>query len=88
MLVVSTREFRDNQKNYLDKIDSGMEIILQRGKRKSYKIVSLSDDDTMMNKEDFFAKIDRSLQEAKEGKVYSMLPNERLSDFLKRTENV
>ena len=69
MLVVSTREFRDNQKSYLDKIDSGMEVLIQRGKRKSYKIVPVSDDDTLMSKEDFFAKIDRSLQEAKEGKV-------------------
>jgi antitoxin (DNA-binding transcriptional repressor) of toxin-antitoxin stability system len=88
MLVVSTREFRDNQKSYLDKIDSGMEVLIQRGKRRSYKIVPVANDDTLMSKEDFFAKIDRSLQEAKEGKVYSMLPGESLSAFLIRTENV
>ena len=88
MLVVSTREFRDNQKSYLDKIDSGMEILIQRGKRKSYKVIPVTEDDTLMSKEDFFAKIDRSLQEVKEGKVYSMLPDESLSAFLKRTENV
>ena len=88
MLVVSTREFRDNQKSYLDKIDAGIELLIQRGKRKTYKIIPVSDDDTLMSKEAFFAKIDRSIQQAKEGKVYSMLPNESLSDFLKRTENV
>jgi len=88
MLVVSTREFRDNQKSYLDKIDAGIELLIQRGKRKTYKIIPVSDDDTLMSKEEFFAKIDRSIQQAKEGKVYSMLPNESLSDFLKRTENV
>jgi hypothetical protein len=88
MLVVSTREFRDNQRSYLDKIDSGIEIRIQRGKRKLYKVVPVSDDDTLMSREAFFAKIDHSLNQAKEGKVYSMLPNESLSAFLKRTENV
>jgi len=48
----------------------------------------VSDDDTLMSKEAFFAKIDRSLQQAKEGKVYSMQPGESLSAFLKRIENV
>jgi len=88
MLVISTREFRDNQRSYLDQLDSGVEILLQRGKKKTYKIVPLSNDDTLMSKKEFFAKIDRALQEVKEGKTYSMLPGESLSDFLKRTENV
>jgi antitoxin (DNA-binding transcriptional repressor) of toxin-antitoxin stability system len=68
MLVVSSREFRENQKSYLDKVDAGMEILIQRGKNCSYKIVPVRDDDTLMSKEAFFAKIDRALQEAKEGK--------------------
>ena len=88
MLVVSTREFRDKQKNYLDKVDEGIELLIRRGKNKSYKISPVLDDDMLMSKEAFFAKLDHSLQEAKEGKIFSMLPNERLSDFLKRTEDV
>jgi hypothetical protein len=39
MLVVSTREFRDKQKSYLDKADEGIEILIQRGKNKSYKVL-------------------------------------------------
>ena len=50
MLVVSSREFRDNQKSYLDKVDEGMEILIQRGKNKSYKIISVTDDDIVINK--------------------------------------
>ncbi len=46
------------------------------------------EDDTLMTKEEYFAKIDRSLQQAKEGKVMRMLPNESLDDFLKRVKNV
>ena len=44
------------------------------GNTKSYKITPVSDDDTLMSKEVFFAKIDRSLKEAKEGKTSVMLP--------------
>jgi len=86
MLIVSTREFRDRQRSYLDKIDAGMEVLIQRGRAKAYKITSVSNDDTLMSKEQFFAKIDRSLQEAKEGKTITMLPNESLDDFLARIE--
>jgi len=42
------------------------------------------EDETLMTKEEFFDKIDRSLQQAKEGKVMRMLPNESLDDFMRR----
>ena len=86
MLVVSSREFRDRQKNYLDSVDAGMEVLIQRGRTKSYKVTAVSSDDTLMSKEEFFAKIDRSLQEAEEGKTVAMFPDESLSDFLIRVE--
>ena len=41
-----------------------------------------SDDDALMSKEAFFAKIDRSLQEAKEGKVTTVRNKEELHAFL------
>ena len=84
MLVVSTREFREKQKSYLDQIDSGLELLIKRGKAKSYKIVPVTKDDTLMSKAEFFAKIDRSLKSAKEGKTVRMLPDEMLDDFLDR----
>jgi antitoxin YefM len=51
MLIISSREFRDNQASYLDRVDNGEEILLQRGKNKSYKIVPISEVDTVINKE-------------------------------------
>jgi len=36
MLVISSREFRDNQKKYLDLVDQDEHIIIQRGRNKSY----------------------------------------------------
>ncbi|MEA4978689.1 MAG: prevent-host-death protein, partial [Petrimonas sp.] len=64
MIIVSSREFRDKQKSYLDKVDEGVEILIRRGKNKSYKIVPVQEDDTLMSKEEFFAMIDRALEEA------------------------
>ena len=84
MLIISSREFRDNQASYFDRVDRGEEITVQRGKDKSYKIVPVTEDDTLMSKEEFFAKIDRSLQQAKEGKVYEMKEDESTKDFLNR----
>ena len=68
MLVISTREFRDKQRSYLDKVDTGTEIIIQRRKNRSYKIVPVTEDDTLMSKEEYFAKLERGLQSIKEGK--------------------
>jgi antitoxin (DNA-binding transcriptional repressor) of toxin-antitoxin stability system len=51
MLIISSREFRDNQASYLDRVDNGEEILLQRGKNKSYKIIPVSEVDTLINKE-------------------------------------
>ena len=82
MLVVSTREFRDKQTSYLDKIDAGDEVLIQRGKKKSYKLVPVSDDDTLMTKEEFFAKIDRAAQSIKEGKGKTVHSKKELIDYL------
>ncbi|MDR3188244.1 MAG: hypothetical protein LBT94_03545 [Prevotellaceae bacterium] len=43
-------------------------------------------DDTLMSKEEFFAKIAASEEEARLGKVLAMLPEETLDDFLLRVE--
>ena len=47
MLIVSSREFRDHQKKYLDLVDQNEQIIVQRGKDKAYVIVPLNDADRL-----------------------------------------
>ena len=81
MLVISSREFREKQALYLNHADDGEEIILQRGRNKSYKIVPVTNDDTLMSKEAFFAKIDHSLQQAKDGNVKELTPELREALF-------
>ncbi len=38
MLVISSREFRQNQKMYFEKADQGEQIIVQRGKDRAYAL--------------------------------------------------
>ncbi|MGC4128885.1 MAG: type II toxin-antitoxin system Phd/YefM family antitoxin [Bergeyella sp.] len=63
MLIISSREFRDNQASYLDRVDNGEEILLQRGKDKSYRIIPISDEDTVISKE-YILSPDEDLQRA------------------------
>lgn len=51
MLVVSSREFRDNQKNYLDMVDAGQEVLIHRGKSRSYRIVPVTEEDVLVSRE-------------------------------------
>lgn len=49
MLVISSREFRDKQAEYMDRVDNGEQIIVQRGKNKAYAITPVKDKDIYMN---------------------------------------
>ncbi|HHU96474.1 MAG: prevent-host-death protein [Bacteroidota bacterium] len=81
MVIVSSREFRSKQKSYLDKVDEGVEVVITRGKNRSYRIIPVTGDDTLMSKADFFAKIDKALEEAEQGKVTRINSEEELSVF-------
>lgn len=69
MIVISSREFRDNQKKYFDLIDSNEQVIVQRGKNKSYKLVPIMEGETLMTEAEFYEKIDLSIKQAQEGNV-------------------
>lgn len=62
MLVVSSREFRDNQAMYLDQADEGKEILVMRGKNKSYRIVPVTEDDTVIPKKYILSPDERLAQ--------------------------
>lgn len=85
MITVSSREFRANQKSYLDKVANGLELLITR-KNEAFKIVKVTDDDTLMSKEDFLDKIEKAVSEVKEGKSFTMKKDESLDEFLKRME--
>ena len=80
MLVVSSREFREKQRSYLDKVDAGMEILIQRGSTKSYKITPVSDDDISFSPE-MEAKIERAKQQIENGECTVIRNKEELRHY-------
>lgn len=84
MLVITSREFRENQASYFDRVDQGEEIMVQRNKNKAYKIIPVTEDDTLMSKEAFFAKLDEARQEVKNQQTFRMAEGESLDNFLDR----
>ena len=81
MLVISSREFRQNQKAYFEKADNGEQIIVQRSKNKAYALTPIKDDDVYYNAQ-MREKIAQSMQEVKEGKVTRVETHEDISRLL------
>lgn len=48
MRIVSSREFRDNQKKYFDMVDNNEQVVVKR-KNRSYKLVPVSEDDMLVD---------------------------------------
>lgn len=85
MITISSREFRSNQKDYLDKVAQGLEVLITR-KNESFKIVKVTEDDTLMSKEAFFAQIEKAIADVKEGRTHTMKAGESVEQFLERME--
>jgi len=81
MLVVSSREFREKQAEYMDRADNGEQIIVQRGKNKAYSLTPVTEDDLYFTPE-MLKRIKESLQEAKDGKVTTIRGKDELKQFL------
>ena len=81
MLVISTREFREKQSKYLGMVSSGEDIVLKSRKEGSFKIVPIKRDDSLMSKEEFYAKLDKSIRQIEEGKLYTLDMN-KVDEFL------
>ncbi len=81
MLVISSREFRQNQRMYFDKADQGEQIIVQRGKDKSYALTPVSEDDLYFNAE-MIKKIKKSAQQARDGKYITISSSDDIKELL------
>ena len=56
------------------------EGLLRQALKYLKKLAAKKQDETLMTKDDFFSRVEK----AKEGKSAAMLPNENLTEFLKR----
>ncbi len=81
MLVISSREFRQNQKKYFEKVDKGEHVIVQRGKDKAYALTPIGEDDMYFNAE-MVEKIRQSILEVQRGEVREVSTSKEISDLL------
>jgi len=81
MLVISSREFRQNQKLYFEKADNGEQVIVQRGKNKAYALTPVVEDDVYFNAE-MMEKIKQSIKQIEEGNTEKISSSQEISDLL------
>lgn len=84
MIIISTRDFRANQSKFLEMAKNGIDIILKSRGKGSFKLVPVTDDDTLMSKDEFSASIEHSLSQVKDGKTFAMKEGESLDEFINR----
>ena len=83
MVVVSSREFRANQRKYFDLALSNDVVIKSRG-HGSYRLVPVTDDDTIIDSQTLQAKITRGIAEYEQGKAIAMAEGESIEGYLNR----
>ena len=81
MLVISSREFRQNQKKYFEKADQGEQIIVQRGKDKAYALTPVAGEDLYFNAE-MVERLRESIDQIKSGKSRRITSSEQIDDLL------
>lgn len=81
MLVISSREFRQNQKMYFDRADKGEQIIVQRGKDKAYALTPVGEEDLYF-KAEMVERIKESLKQAESGKTKKISTSEEINELL------
>ena len=81
MLVISSREFRQNQKMYFERADQGEQIIVQRGKDKAYALTPVGEDDLYFTAE-MVQRIKESIQQIEAGETKKITTSEEINDLL------
>ena len=83
MVVVSSREFRANQRKYFDLARSNDVVITSRSYG-SYRLVPVSSSDILIDNASLEAKIRQGIADYEAGKVHRMKEGESSEDFLGR----
>lgn len=83
MVVVSSREFRANQRKYFDLAHTNDVVITSRS-HGSYRLVPIMDDDILIDRASLDAKIRKGIADYEAGKVYRMNEGESTEAFLGR----
>ena len=68
-MIISSREFRDQQKKYFDLVDQNEQVIVQRGKDKAYVIIPLNDRDRLSVNDQLIQTVQEAEAEYSSGKT-------------------
>ena len=83
MQIISTREFRANQKKYFELAEKEAVFVTRKNARPI--MISVADKDDFLSKEEL-QSIQKGLNDIKLGRTHQIMENESLSDFLDRIE--
>ena len=83
MVVVSSREFRANQKKYFVLAQSNLVVIKSRN-HGSYKLVPVEKSDFIISEAELSAKINRGIAEFEQGRAVAMAAGESSEAYLAR----
>lgn len=83
MEIISSKDFSSQMSEYLRKA-LYTDIVIKSQDFGSFKLVPISEDDTLMSKEAFFAKIDKALQNIEAGNYHTINAGESVEEFLDR----
>ena len=86
MIVVSSREFRANQRKYFD-LARVNDVVITSRSHGSYRLVPISEEDTLIDKDTLDAKIRKGIADYEAGRIYRMQENESSEAFLERMIN-
>lgn len=73
IVQISSRQFREKQKAFLDLADKGEQIVIRRRSKQAYLLTPINDDDLFFTPE-MLEKVDNSVRQAKNGKVRELTP--------------
>lgn len=83
MVVVSSREFRANQRKYLNLALTNDVVITSRSLG-SYRIVPVTEEDLLIDSSTLDAKIKRGIEQYEKGIAHKIKNGESVKDFLSR----
>jgi len=84
MVVVSSREFRANQRKYFALARNNDVVIITSRSHGSYRLVPILEDDTVISHDELDAKIRQGIEDYAQGKVFKMNEGESSEDYLNR----
>ena len=81
IIETTSRQFRERQKDFFDMADKGEKVVIRRGRKQTYVLTPVSEDDLYFSPE-MIQRIKDAQQEIKEGKCTVIKNKEELDAFL------